>query len=70
MTAGHESSALRLYTVEEASKLLGTSKTYVYERIRAGDLRTVDLGTGERSKIRIRQDDLEHFIDSRTSTTQ
>jgi excisionase family DNA binding protein len=58
---------MRLYTVAEAAETLGTSKAYVYERLRAGELRSVDLGTPAKRKLRIRADDLQAFIDARTT---
>lgn len=58
--------AQRLYTVADAAAQLDTGKDYVYDRIKAGDLRIVELGTNTRKKIRVRADDLQLFIDART----
>ena len=58
--------AVRLYTVIEAAGVLGVSREYVYKRIAARELRVVELGTGTRAKQRVRQDDLDAFIDART----
>ena len=60
----------RLYTVAEVAEILGTSKAYVYERINGGEVRTVNLGTPVRAKMRVRADDLQAFIESRTTTNQ
>lgn len=56
---------VRLYSVAKAAEQLDVGRDFVYERIRRGDLRTVELGD-VRSKLRIRADDLQRFIDSRT----
>ncbi|MGO2750293.1 MAG: helix-turn-helix domain-containing protein [Pseudoclavibacter sp.] len=58
--------AVRLYSVPDAAEHLGVSDSYVYKRIAAGDIRVVELGDAGRSKRRIRQDDLDSFIESRT----
>jgi len=58
--------AVRLYSVKAAADVLGTSDDYVYDRINDGSLRTVELGS-TRSKQRVRADDLQAFIDARTS---
>jgi excisionase family DNA binding protein len=57
--------AIRLYPVAEAAKLLGVSVDYVYDRIKERVIPVVELGHG-RPKQRIRADDLQAFIDSRT----
>lgn len=57
--------AVRLYSVVKAAEILGTGDDYVYARIKDGSLRTVQLSSGK-SKRRIRADDLQAFIDSRT----
>lgn len=61
--------AVRLYSVVEAAAVLGISRHYVYDRIKDGTLAVVELGTGERSKQRIRADTLQAFIDARTFGT-
>lgn len=58
--------AVRLYSIPEAAEHLGVSDSYVYKRVNAREIRTVELGNGSRPKQRIRQDDLDAFIDSRT----
>ncbi|MFJ3957730.1 helix-turn-helix domain-containing protein [Arthrobacter sp. NPDC090010] len=68
MTAITEVLATRLFTVEEAAVELGVGKNYVYSAIKAGELPVVELGTGTRSKIRVRATALELFIEQRTHT--
>ena len=63
-TAARE--AVRLDSIPEAAKHLGVSDSYVYKRIAAREIRVVELGNAGRSKRRIRQDDLQAFIDART----
>lgn len=58
-------SAVRLYPVAQAAEVLSVSKDYVYDRIKEGAIPVVELGTG-RAKQRIRADDLQTFIDTRT----
>lgn len=57
--------AVRLYPVAKAAEMLGVSVYYMYDRIHNGDIPVVELGTG-RAKQRVRADDLQAFIDSRT----
>ena len=61
--------AVRLYTVVEAGKVLGVSRGFVYKMINDGEIRTVELGTNCKSKMRVRADDLQSFIDARTHGT-
>lgn len=53
-------------TALEAARILGMSREWVYDRIADGELRRVNLGTDARKIWRIRLDDLQEFIDSRT----
>lgn len=53
------------YNVQETAVLLGVGKDYVYERINAGELPVVQLGTEHKAKRRIAATDLQAFIDSR-----
>lgn len=57
--------AVRLYSVAATAALLDVSDDYVYDRIKDGSLRAVELGSG-RPKQRVRADDLQAFIDGRT----
>jgi excisionase family DNA binding protein len=38
----------RFVTIKEAARYLGSGETFVKERIRAGDLESVQLGAGRR----------------------
>jgi excisionase family DNA binding protein len=58
--------AVRLYSVAKVAEILETGDDFVYARVKDGTLRVVQLGTG-RSKYRVRADDLQTFIDERTS---
>lgn len=55
-----------LLSVPDAAKVLGCSRTHIYGLIAAGHLRPVEINATGRSKTRIRSDDLEAFIESRT----
>ena len=55
----------RLYSVAAVAELLGVSKVYVYDRIKAGEIAVVELG-GSRPKQRVSVSELERFIDART----
>jgi excisionase family DNA binding protein len=58
----------QLLTIPAAAELLGCSDTYIYRLVSTGELRAVDIsqrGAGK-SKTRIRSDDLDAYIESRT----
>lgn len=58
--------AMRTYSVKSAASILDTSEDYVLARIKDGSIpRHLDLGSS-RPKYRVRADDLQDFIDSRT----
>lgn len=57
--------AVRLYPVAKAAEVLGIGRTFMYELIKSGQIRVVELGS-TRAKQRVRADDLQAFIDSRT----
>lgn len=59
--------AVRLYTAVQAAERLGVSDDYIYSRQKDGSLRTVDVGTNGRKKLRVRADDLQAYIDARTA---
>ena len=67
MSAAQE--AVRLYPVAKVAEILSTGDDFVYSRIKDGSLPAVQLGNG-RSKQRVRADDLQQFIDSRTNGTR
>jgi excisionase family DNA binding protein len=58
--------SVRLYTVATVALRLEVGVDWVYERIASGVLPVVELGDTRRNQ-RIRADDLQRFIDSRTS---
>lgn len=61
------SSALPLYTVPDSAEALGVSSSFLYQQIRDHNLATVNLGTEERPKLRIRADHLQAYIQERTT---
>lgn len=53
---------------KEAAKRLGVSLSTVWRLIRAGDLKTVSVGTNpDFPRLRIRPEDLEAFIQERAN---
>jgi excisionase family DNA binding protein len=60
--------SIQLLTISQAAERLGISMNTVYKMISVGDLRAVDMAVpGARSsKTRVRQDDLDAFIEART----
>lgn len=58
----------KLLTIPETAEELGISPNTVYKMIRCGDLRAVDMAVpgAKAPKTRVRQEDLEAFIDART----
>jgi len=56
---------VRLYPVAKAAEVLGIGRTFMYQLINSGQIRVVELGSS-RAKQRVRADDLQAFIDSRT----
>lgn len=59
--------ALPLLTPDAVAEKLGVSRTYIYDRIKDQSIATVNLGTDNKPKLRIRTDSLQAFIQSRTS---
>lgn len=62
--------AVQLLTIPEVmARLRVKSKDTVYVLIASGDLRVTDISaTGQRPRSRVREDDLQKFIDARTRT--
>lgn len=58
-----------LLTIPEAAAELRLSRWTVYDLISTGALRSVNVSTRGGSKARIRRDDLQAFIDGRTSAS-
>lgn len=59
-----------LLTIPETADRLKLSRRSVYALISAGALRPVDVSVHGRTKTRIREDDLQKFIDGRTRETR
>lgn len=56
-----------LLTVKEAGERLGIGRNAVYTLINSGELRVVNVaGHGKRPRLRVRDDDLQRFIDANT----
>lgn len=49
-----------LLTVREVAKLLKVNKNYVYDAIKRGELKSVNIGS-----IKVKKSDLEAFIDAK-----
>jgi excisionase family DNA binding protein len=62
------SETVDLFTIEGTATRLRCSDTHVYRLINAGLLRAVDISApgSPRTKTRVRSDDLQDYIDSRT----
>lgn len=58
--------ATKLYTTAEAGEILGVTGKTVWVWVNAGRIRAVNLSTGGKPKLRIREDDLQKFIEERT----
>lgn len=57
---------VRAYTVREVAEFIGCSPGLVYKEIHAGRLPTVNIGSGQ--KYRVRHYDLTNFLDHNTTT--
>lgn len=63
---------MQVLTIPEVGQRLGMSRNTVYRLINSGDLRVVDVGAPKRKgephkpRMRIREDDLDAFIEART----
>jgi excisionase family DNA binding protein len=57
----------QLLSVPEAAARLACSRTHIYRLIAAGELRSVEIkASGTRPKTRVREEDLEAYIDQHT----
>ena len=69
MSAPKTAKRSQLLSVTEAAQRLSCSRGHVHNLIAVGALRSVELrATGNRSKARIYEADLEAFIAARTRT--
>lgn len=58
---------IQLLSIAHAAELLDCSRGHVYGLIAAGKLRAVETkATGQKSKTRVREDDLDAFIEAQT----
>jgi excisionase family DNA binding protein len=59
---------VQLLTVRGAAEFLGCSEMHIYRLVAAGQLRAVDISSAgaQRTKTRIRSDDLAAYIERRT----
>lgn len=48
---------MKIYTVDELAKKLGTNKNYIYNLKKAGLLRFMKLG-----RLKVREEDVEEFL--------
>ena len=61
----------KLLSPTHAAELLDCSRPHIYGLIAAGRLRAVEIkATGTRSKTRIREEDLQAFIDANTRSAK
>lgn len=60
--------AAHLLTVPETARRLGVQRNTVYRLINSRALRTVNVAASGKPRIRIREDDLAAFIESRTAS--
>lgn len=57
----------QLLSMPQAAARLACSRAHIYRLIAAGKLRAVDIrAEGKRSKTRIREEDLDAFIEAQT----
>lgn len=63
--AAAPSDELRLYSVNDAAKLIGVGRDFLYAAIERGELSYVDLSTHARQKRRIKAGELRRWIESR-----
>lgn len=62
-TSFNKNHSLQLYSRQEAQKILGISKTKILSLLQSGELASFRLS--ESGPYRIRQQDLEEFIENR-----
>jgi excisionase family DNA binding protein len=58
---------IQLLSMQAVAERLSCSRTHVYDLIAAGHLRPVEISAnGKRPKTRVREDDLEQYIEKQT----
>lgn len=55
--------SVRAYSVAELAALWSCGKTFIYDEIRAGRLRTIAFGRGDRGKVRVAATAAAHWLD-------
>jgi excisionase family DNA binding protein len=69
MTQGAAALSVTLLTPAQAGERLGVSRSAIYRYVERGWLRGVYIGLGQqRDRLRLRDDDLDEFIETRTRT--
>ncbi|MET7398964.1 helix-turn-helix domain-containing protein [Dactylosporangium sp. NPDC005572] len=53
-------------TPDDVAEMLGTSKKFVYERVRDGDLEHIKLGTSRFAPLRIRESEVMRYLTENT----
>src|SRR5690348_5239078 len=64
---GEASMSLRYYSTEEVAELLGVNGNTIRRKIHAGEIRWSNIGTPERPRVRISEDDLKSWMDAQAS---
>jgi excisionase family DNA binding protein len=59
----------RLLTIEEVSERLRLDKTSVYRKVDAGDIPAIRLASRGRGALRVREDELEEWLDSEVASS-
>lgn len=58
---------LRYLTSEQAAEVLGVDSNTIRRRVHEGKIRWSNIGTPERPRIRISEDDLHAYMESQAS---
>ena len=56
---------IQLLTIAQVAEALGTNPQAVYRRIWAKEIKAVNIGTGTKSRLRVRTSDLERYVNDR-----
>ena len=59
--------ALAYYSTEQVAKLFGISVSSVRRKINSGEIRWINVGSVERPRIRITEDDLHAYTEAQAS---
>jgi len=55
--------SLQLLSVQEVSELLGLGRSWVYQKIRSGEMPSVHLG----GTVKVKREDLEEYVEKHRS---